>query len=257
MQKKILKTVIGALLLCLVIGAVLIYQGLTAPDFLRPRVASELSRHWQASVEIKGLDFSFFSGTRIETLDIVPESADRKAEAGSRIRLSDVRVRHKRLALLFGHYRPHRVRIGHLEAEIVRGVRHWLAALDKGAPATFTLPEIAVADGRVRLSAAELKQPLIFENLNFSLRPGDRGRGSRSRLNLDFKGNTLKLRVAAADSRWDAWFSASGFDFSALPSVSLGKKTRLPAGLTVKGDLVGRASIRLPEDANEIERAHV
>ena len=255
MQKKILKTFIGALILCLVIGAVLIYHGLTAPDFLRPRVASELSRHLQASVEIKGLDFSFFSGTRIETLEIVPEAAEEKAAARSliksRIRLSDVHVRHKRLALLFGHYRPHRVQIGHLEAKIARGMRQWLAALDKGAPAGFALPEIAVADGRVRLSAAELKQPIIFENLNFSLQPGKRRRGSRSRLNLDFKGNTLKLRVAAADSRWDAWFSASGFDFSALPSVSLGKKTRLPAGLKVKGDLVGRASIRLPEDANE------
>lgn len=253
MQKNSLKAFICVLILCLAIGAVVIYQALTAPDFLRPRVASELSKHLQASVRIKGLDFSFFSGTQMEALEIVPEAADGKIEARARIRLSDVRVRHKRLALLFGRYRPYRVRVGYLEAKLTRGMRQWLAALDRDAPSGVALPEVAVADGRIRLSSADLKQPIIFDHLNFSLRPGGRGRDSRGRLRLDFKGNTLKVRVAehVAESRWDAWFSTSGFDFSSLPSVSFGEKTLLPAGLEVKGDLAGQASIRMSEDADE------
>jgi len=253
MKKRRFLVVAVGLVVALGVGGFLVYAMVTAEEFLRPRVAAMLGRDWQASVQIKDLDFSFFSGTRIETLEIIPEPENRGVKAGTRLRLSDVHVRHKHLALLFGHYRPHRLRIGHLKAEIARGMRRWLAALDKGAPAAYALPEIAVADGTVRFSHAALKQPVIFKDIHFNLLPGRGGRGSRTRLDLDFQGNTLKVRLAerAAESRWEAWFSAGGFDFSALPAVSLGEKGRLPAGLELKGDLAGRASIRMPEDTGE------
>src|SRR6056297_2980509 len=252
MQKKILKVLIGALALGLVIGAVLIYQGLTAPAFLKPRFEKRLSKQLQAAVQIKGLDFGLWSGARIEKLEIIPSPGDRKAGPEMWIRLFDVHVRHRLLPLLWGRYQTWRMSMQNVEAALAEGLQAWLAGIQKGRPEGALL-EIAVADGTVRFSHAALDQPVIFKDIHFTLRPGGGGRGSRTRLNLDFKGNTLKVRLAehAAESRWEAWFSAGGFDFSALPAVSLGEKSRLPAGLALKGDLAGRASIQMPEDTGE------
>jgi len=240
----------------LLAAAVLLYRGLTAPEYLSPRIEQQLSRALRASVQIEGFAFGLFGRTDVKRIHIWPDAEAKKASEAPTVVLKDIMIAHDPLSLLRGRFVPEKVLVGNVDIRIVPEALQWLAAIETNHQKQAGVPDIEVADGTLSFLVPELTHPLKLHNFRLSAWHDAGGRQVIGVSEFAFGGNPIKLRFEAMPQEGgiETWVSVRGFHISDLP-VAGGKKLGLdPAKLKLEGDLSGNIAFFAPSEAGVLPR---
>ena len=251
MKKKSIAIISAVVLfLCLAIAGVLLYNSLTAPAFLVPRVEQYLSKRLQASVQVEGLEFGLFTGAKVERLQVWPgNTVDGRADTAP-IALTDIKIDHEFLPLFGGDYQPKKITVGDAELRISPRAFQKMNLGEGVYQKPVEVPKIEVEGGNVSLPLAELPEPLELENFRFSLWSEAAGKQVTGFSVFEVNGNPVQLKFNAMpeDARFETRFYADGFNFSGLPvkrKETIGLDLSL---LKLAGSMFGKLSVRLPSD---------
>ncbi|MBS3758093.1 MAG: hypothetical protein KGY61_05470 [Desulfobacterales bacterium] len=247
------KILIGlTIVLCLGVGGFAVYKGLTAHDFLAPRIERELENRLQARVEAQGVEFGLLFGARIAQLRLTPTPIGAQAPEKAPLVLTDILIRHELLPLLFGQYRPAKVVIGDLRAGLGLEVIQWLSDIRKNFKKSDVQPGIQVTDATMEIDLPALDRPVQVKDFHFALWPETDGKQVHGTSNFDFGGNAVQLEFKAIpeQAQVETQFSIQKFDLSALPVIGKGKTAFDPAELEMAGEISGTLFVQTPTGKN-------
>lgn len=258
MQRNTKIFVTVAIVFCLGLGGLFIYKGLTATEFLAPRIEQVLKKRMQATVQVQGVEFGLFSGARISELKVAPKFTDLEGQEKAPFVFTDILIRHELFPLLFGQYRPAKVVIGDFSAKLDPGSIQWVSDIRKNFKKSKARPGIQVSDGTMRINLPVLEGPVQVKNFRFAAGPQTDGKQLRGTSSFDFGGNAVRVEFNAipAQAELETKFSIQGFDFSVLPVIGQGKTAFDPANLKMGGKAYGTLSARLPDGENSRPDIH-
>ena len=250
MRKKTGALLIAAIILCLLIGGVLLYSGLTAPAFLAPRIEQAMAERLNADVRMQGFEFGLLSGIRIAEVKIAPAGVDVKTGKEPALALADIRIRHAWLPLMRGEYRPTHVVVSRLNARMLPEYADWLSTIEFPFDPSRPKPVIDVKDGNLELKWPVLTRPVQVKHLSLTASPRAGGKSVQGTARFGLGQNRVRIEFDAmpAEGQVDARFTIRGFDFSALPAVKRGKTVFDPAKLEMAGVLSGTLTMRRASD---------
>lgn len=237
MKKRRAFRILAAVGLCLAAGAFAGYASFVSPANLRPRIETALGRFLHAEVQVKGVEFSIWSGLCLDALEIVPHAGLSETKSGAgRFLLSQVRVRHAVLPLLTGRYRVRGILVEDLDARISQEARSWAAAIGGDRPSSFTIPRTRVAGGAVRLDVPGLGRPLRFSDFSCSIHSAGPARGVEGacRFVFSLSPEASSAPLPFSPKEWKLGGDAEG-RFSLRPPPRPGLAPHISGQLTVSG----------------------
>ncbi len=247
----------GALLLLLV--AYLVVNHVTSPSFVTPRFEKELSRKWNADVELYDVEFGVLRGVRIGTLTILPESSSKDEPP---VTLNGLHIHHRHAKLLTGDYDISSVTVERIEASLAESDITWLKQLSekmRKKTEPMDVADTTVKDGTITVAAGKNGSPVSVTGLHLEThqdRPGEKVTGEgyftfgseivqfnflsyperkRTRATVSFRDFGLESAPLQAFLGWDATVRTLNLSGTAEGRISLRRAGDTGQGPHVSG----------------------
>ena len=233
MMPKYIKRFLTALLFVCLGGIALFFAPLG--PVVAPLAEKELARLVDAQVTLDKPSFSLYRGLRVKRVTIRPEG-----DGSAPVLLADMAVQHDMRALLAGGYRPRRVQIGSVEAAVTQDILERVSVLLAAAEDSVIFPELEIDDGTIDWPLSDPFRPFQFKRLRVSAGQGDAQIITGTVSFLAGKNDVEFTFDAAPEAGFiETEITATGFDLSFLPALTIAGVDVDPSTVKVRGALSG------------------